>query len=489
MHDRLADQIRSIRSAFFPLLPLSYFALLTANIWLGWPLNAVVATGALQSIPQDLYEAVDIDGAGRGTEVQGVTLPFLRPAMLPYAIYGFVITFNLFHLSYFMSGGGPFGRTELLVTAGVPAGQRAAPVWRRRGLLRLHVLHPADAHADHQQADEGDGQLCRLIGHASSRPGGSADDQLRLSAIDRRADRLAPVRDVPNPRGLARQALLQAICLFVTLTVIFPIIYVFGVALDPRNIARPDGLNLIPPHPVARRLRERRSPSRPRTRSASWSWPSTVSSWRSATSLVSVAFGVSAAYAFSRLRFKLRSMLMIAVLAVLMLPSVAAIAPLYVLLNSVRISGFNLRNSITGVALALISGALPFAIWNLKGYLDTIPQRPGGSRHHRWLRRNQAFRYVILPLAMPALAVTAFLGFVAGWTDFYFSWTVPGQRPGLHADHGPVRDGRDVRLHDAVERAIGLRHLGLAAGIGRVSDLPEVHHRRPGGRGREGLTQ
>jgi arabinogalactan oligomer / maltooligosaccharide transport system permease protein len=102
--------------SFFPLLPLSYFALLTANVWLGWPLNSVVATGALQSIPQDLYEAVEIDGGGAWTRFRVVTLPFLRPAMLPYAIYGFVITFNLFYLSYFMSQGGPFGRTELLVT-------------------------------------------------------------------------------------------------------------------------------------------------------------------------------------------------------------------------------------------------------------------------------------------------------------------------------------------------------------------------------------
>lgn len=101
---------------FFPLLPLSYFALLAANVWLGWPLNAVVATGALQSIPKELYEAVEIDGGGAWTKFRVVTLTYLRPAMLPYAIYGFVITFNLFYLSYFMSAGGPFGRTELLVT-------------------------------------------------------------------------------------------------------------------------------------------------------------------------------------------------------------------------------------------------------------------------------------------------------------------------------------------------------------------------------------
>jgi arabinogalactan oligomer/maltooligosaccharide transport system permease protein len=100
---------------FIPL-PLAFFALLTANSWLGWPLNSVVATGALQSIPPDLYEAAEMDGASWWQKFRSVTLPFLRPAMLPYAIYGFVVTFNLFYLSYFMTSGGPFGRTELFVT-------------------------------------------------------------------------------------------------------------------------------------------------------------------------------------------------------------------------------------------------------------------------------------------------------------------------------------------------------------------------------------
>ncbi len=100
---------------FIPL-PLAYFAMITANTWLGWPLNAVVATGALQSIPGDLYEAAEMDGANAWQKFRTVTVTFLRPAMLPYAIYGFVITFNLFFLPYFMTGGEPFGRTEILVT-------------------------------------------------------------------------------------------------------------------------------------------------------------------------------------------------------------------------------------------------------------------------------------------------------------------------------------------------------------------------------------
>ncbi len=101
--------------AWLPL-PLAYFGMLTANTWLGWPLNSVVATGALQSIPGELYEAAEMDGASAWQKFKTVTIPFLRPAMLPYAIYGFVITFNLFFLPYFMTQGEPFGRTEILVT-------------------------------------------------------------------------------------------------------------------------------------------------------------------------------------------------------------------------------------------------------------------------------------------------------------------------------------------------------------------------------------
>lgn len=101
--------------AFIPL-PLAFYGMLIANTWLGWPLNAVVATGALQSIPNELYEAAEIDGASSWQRFRNITVVYLRPAMLPYAIYGFVITFNLFYLAYFMSNGGPFGRTELLVT-------------------------------------------------------------------------------------------------------------------------------------------------------------------------------------------------------------------------------------------------------------------------------------------------------------------------------------------------------------------------------------
>jgi arabinogalactan oligomer/maltooligosaccharide transport system permease protein len=97
-------------------LPLSYYALLITNIWLGWPFMTIVATGALQSIPADLYEAASIDGASPVQQFFAITVPLIRPAMVPAAMYGIIMTFNLFNLIYMMSGGGPLRQTQILVT-------------------------------------------------------------------------------------------------------------------------------------------------------------------------------------------------------------------------------------------------------------------------------------------------------------------------------------------------------------------------------------
>jgi arabinogalactan oligomer/maltooligosaccharide transport system permease protein len=97
-------------------LPLAYYAMMIANFWLGWPFMVLVATGALQSISKELYEAADMDGASGGQQFWNITLPLIRPAMIPAAIYGFTLSFNLFSFVYFMTGGGPARSTEILVT-------------------------------------------------------------------------------------------------------------------------------------------------------------------------------------------------------------------------------------------------------------------------------------------------------------------------------------------------------------------------------------
>lgn len=101
---------------FLPFLPLAFYAVAIANIWLGWPFMMVIATGALQSIPSDLYEASRIDGASRWHQFSDITIPLIRPAMVPAIMYGTILTFNQFNVIYFITAGGPLGKTEILVT-------------------------------------------------------------------------------------------------------------------------------------------------------------------------------------------------------------------------------------------------------------------------------------------------------------------------------------------------------------------------------------
>ncbi len=94
----------------------SFFAVLMTNGWLSFPFMMVIALGALQSIPNDLYEAARVDGAGRVQAFRFVTLPSLKPALVPAVILSVVWTFNMFNIIYLVSQGEPAGATEILIT-------------------------------------------------------------------------------------------------------------------------------------------------------------------------------------------------------------------------------------------------------------------------------------------------------------------------------------------------------------------------------------
>ena len=220
---------------------------------------------------------------------------------------------------------------------------------------------------------------------------------------------------------LSRQLALQGILILITITVLFPIVWIASISIDPRGLFQPDGLNLIPPGATLEAYR--RVITQPTSNDISFLGLA-LNSLKVAiiTSAVAVGLGVTAAYAFSRLKFRGRETLMIVILGVLMLPGVATLIPLYVFLNRIHIDAlgfdFNLRASLLGVILAICSAQLPFAIWNLKGYLDTIPRDLEEAAFVDGATQNQTFRHIILPLATPAIAVTGFLGFLGGWSEY-----------------------------------------------------------------------
>ena len=94
----------------------SYLTALATNGWLSFPFMMVVSLGALQSIPADLYEAARVDGASRWQQFKAITLPSLRPALVPAIILSVVWTFNMFNIIYLVTAGEPGGSTEILIT-------------------------------------------------------------------------------------------------------------------------------------------------------------------------------------------------------------------------------------------------------------------------------------------------------------------------------------------------------------------------------------
>ena len=108
----------------FGVEPLSWFshfatafaANVATNVWLGFPFMMVVTLGALTSIPREVLEAAEVDGATRWQRFWGVTVPLLRPTMLPAVILGSVWTFNMFNVVFLVSGGEPDGTTDILVS-------------------------------------------------------------------------------------------------------------------------------------------------------------------------------------------------------------------------------------------------------------------------------------------------------------------------------------------------------------------------------------
>jgi arabinogalactan oligomer/maltooligosaccharide transport system permease protein len=214
-----------------------------------------------------------------------------------------------------------------------------------------------------------------------------------------------------------RQIVSQVLALALLVIVLFPVLWVVSMALDPRDISRPT--SFIPPGASFRSFEK--VFTRPTPNPVSFPELARNSAFLAVgVSLFTVILGTTAAYAFSRFHFPGRQLGMLGFIIVLMVPSIATITALFVLLNIVL--GPTLRNSIFGVGVAMVASSLPFAIWNMKGFIDTIPRELEEAAYIDGASANQTFFSIMLPLALPGLAVTALLGFMAGWQEFALSW-------------------------------------------------------------------
>jgi len=136
------------------------------------------------------------------------------------------------------------------------------------------------------------------------------------------------------------------------------------------------------------------------------------------TTALSVFLAMTAAYAFSRFRFWGRKTALLLFLIIQMFPAATLIIPLYKLLQSI-----NLLDTYLSLVLTYSTIVIPFSVFTLKRFFDTIPQDLEGAARIDGLSRVGAFYKIILPLSLPALAVAGLFGFITAWNEFMYALT------------------------------------------------------------------
>jgi arabinogalactan oligomer/maltooligosaccharide transport system permease protein len=128
---------------------------------------------------------------------------------------------------------------------------------------------------------------------------------------------------------------------------------------------------------------------------------------------VGVGLAATAGYAFSRYKFRGRDSAMIGLITTQMFPVTMLLLPLFIMLIKLK-----LYDSYFSLIIAYSATALPFTTWQMKGYYDTIPFSLEEAAHIDGCSQFMTFWRIVLPLATPALVITALFSFMTAWSEY-----------------------------------------------------------------------
>ncbi len=132
-----------------------------------------------------------------------------------------------------------------------------------------------------------------------------------------------------------------------------------------------------------------------------------------AVTVFAVVLAATAGYAFSRFKFRGRNTAMIGIITTQMFPVTMLLLPLFIML--IYLGAYD---SYIGLIIAYSATALPFTVWQMKGYYDTIPFSLEEAAIIDGARQFTVFYKIVLPLALPALAITALFSFMTAWSEY-----------------------------------------------------------------------
>jgi len=208
-----------------------------------------------------------------------------------------------------------------------------------------------------------------------------------------------------EPRWIT--ALRHTVLLVFVAIALYPALNVLSISLRPDNRLRSTDLSIIPDNWTVQSYRELFT-DQPFLR-----WMGNSLLVAALVTITGVALASIGGYAFSRFRFVGRKATMLAILTTQMFPATMLLLPLYIL-----IAKLGLINTYLGLMVFYTSTALPFCVWQMKGFYDTIPASLEEAARIDGCSRAKAFWRVILPLAVPGLVITALFSFMAAWSEY-----------------------------------------------------------------------
>jgi arabinogalactan oligomer/maltooligosaccharide transport system permease protein len=213
------------------------------------------------------------------------------------------------------------------------------------------------------------------------------------------------------------RTLKHCLLIFVTMVTLFPVLFVFKLAFTEGQ-----SLNIgLEPWPTEPSLSNFEHLVTRQDQSGNLLFVHQISNSiivSAVTTLIGIFLSCTAAYSLSRFRFPGRGAALFSFLISQMFPGTLMLIPIYIILNKL-----NLLDSLSGLILVYSTTAIPFCVWMLKGYFDTIPIELEEAARIDGASPFVIFYRIILPLARPAIAVTALFSFMTAWNEFILAAT------------------------------------------------------------------
>ena len=227
----------------------------------------------------------------------------------------------------------------------------------------------------------------------------------------------------PKRKKLLKKLSSHAILILFVLIAVYPVSQVVTISLRPDNKLLSTSLEIIPEHASIKSYISLFT-ERP---FLLWVWNSALVSFT--VTLTGVIFAAMSGYAFSRFNFFAKKIGLLGLLVTQMFPATMLLLPMYIMLIYL-----GLINSYLGLIITYTATALPFCIWTMKGYYDTIPTSLEEAARIDGCNMFDAFYKIILPLAAPALVITGLFSFMSAWSEYIVAaqilqdthlWTLP----------------------------------------------------------------